>query len=426
MILCASRQGFLQAKVGGAELFQGIKEKSMASLDLSISQTKAHSSAAVSLAVACMGLFVPNYVQYQISPLGPQVIELYGISTDQLAQLFSAPMIPAIFLSLFAGVLIDRIGAKRTVSIGLALTAAGCVVRVAATTYSMLFAGMMLTGVSACFLMAGASKILAGFYGPDGVGAKMGVLMSSSMLGTMLATATTAMFPSLRIAFSVGAIVAIAPTVVWIAFRGEPQAETNCSLSSPKLSECLGIVLKSPGVWATGLGLAFVMGANVVISSYTPTVLGMRGFDAESAGIVTSFFMLGNLAGCYIAPALIALIGRQKPIVVVFALLTGIGIAFAWQLPSSAALSLAFFITGMSMMGVVPTLMSAPVQLPEIGPIYAGTAGGFVTMVQVLGAVVIPSYAIVPIADGEIAVIYLLGGACMVLAAVASATIKMK
>jgi NNP family nitrate/nitrite transporter-like MFS transporter len=65
--------------------------------------------------------------------------------------------------------------------------------------------------------------------------------------------------------------------------------------------------------------------------------------------------------------------------------------------------------------GLMPLLMSIPVQLPEIGPVYAGTAGGFTGTLQLLGAVVIPTYIAAPIAGNNMRLFFLSGGVCMAL-----------
>ena len=47
-------------------------------------------------------------------------------------------------------------------------------------------------------------------------------------------------------------------------------------------------------------------------------------------------------------------------------------------------------------------MMSLPVMFPEIGPKYAGTAGGLAVTLELLGAVIIPTYIIVPLGGGNV------------------------
>jgi NNP family nitrate/nitrite transporter-like MFS transporter len=61
----------------------------------------------------------------------------------------------------------------------------------------------------------------------------------------------------------------------------------------------------------------------------------------------------------------------------------------------------------------MPILMSIPIRLPEIGPLYAGTSGGFTSTLQLLGGVIIPSFVITPIDGANMMLYYILSGFCM-------------
>lgn len=97
-----------------------------------------------------------------------------------------------------------------------------------------------------------------------------------------------------------------------------------------------------------------------------------------------------------------------------------IAYVFAWQMPQGVLLVLCLCITGMAIGGIVPILMSIPVQLPEIGTVYAGTAGGFTGTLQLLGAVIIPTYIAAPMAGENMKILFLAGGICMIFSAVCS------
>ena len=81
-------------------------------------------------------LVLGNYFQYQLSPLGPVLMEDMGLSSSQFSSVFSSPMIPAIFLGIIAGMLSDKYGVKRVAAIGLAVTALGLCLRPFAAGYA--------------------------------------------------------------------------------------------------------------------------------------------------------------------------------------------------------------------------------------------------------------------------------------------------
>ena len=62
--------------------------------------------------------------------------------------------------------------------------------------------------------------------------------------------------------------------------------------------------------------------------------------------------------------------------------------------------------------------MMTPVLLKEIGPRNAGTAGGFIITLQLIGNVVVPTYIIVPLGGGNLLTYFILASVCMLLAAI--------
>jgi hypothetical protein len=53
--------------------------------------------------------------------------------------------------------------------------------------------------------------------------------------------------------------------------------------------------------------------------------------------------------------------------------------------------------------------------LPEIGPVYAGSAGGIIATLMVLGAVLLPTFAITPLAGPNVTVLFSLAALCFAL-----------
>ena len=107
--------------------------------------------------------------------------------------------------------------------------------------------------------------------------------------------------------------------------------------------------------------------------------------------------------------------GSSSPVWGIFAaaavlVTAGIGVgactAFAWQMPVGPLMMACLFLTGFTLSGMMTMFVSAIVLLPEIGPVYAGTAGGVCSTMQLFGAVVIPSYILTPILGTNYPVFY--------------------
>ena len=371
---------------------------------------------------------VPNYVQYQVSPLGPVIMERFGLSTSQFSALFTASMIPAIFLSIPGGVLMDRIGPKKVIGAGLMVASAGCLLRIGAQTFPALLGATVLTGFAATFINAGAGKILIGYYPAEQINAKMGIVVAGANIGMTAAMFTSARLPGIREAFIAGAVLELIATVVWFLFmkdpgREETAAEKNTS-ASVSMRDSLRVSLHSRNVWFTGLTMFFLMGMNVLFNSFAPTALAAKGVDAVTAGNISAFITIGNLAGCFIIPPVIARIGRQKIALAVVAVLGCIGVVFSWHVTSILLLTVFFFLTGVCLGGMIPPIMMMPVTFPEIGQKYAGTAGGIVGTMQLAGAVILPTWVIAPAAGEHFTILYILGGLGMLLSTLMLAQIR--
>ena len=460
--------------------------------------------------LACTVLmFVPNYAQYQLSPLAHLVMPAYNLDSTQFSMLFSAAMIAGILLSLVAGLLCDRFGVKRIVGIAAIVSVAALIARIFAPDFGTLFACMALTGVVATFLNANLAKIMGSWFPPEKVGFAVGIGLAGATLSMAVGLGTSALFPSLRAIFVFTAIIAvIALAAWWLLFKDSPnqmqaeppaeaifqdghaasQPETNNtgniatspaaiqpeagqagshpalktsfqpetehsdgSLASssfrqpeiehagnspmskaslqpepnhsanaqPTLSDCLKVVLKSRNVWLIGIALGMDMAATMCIVTFLPQVLQTtRGFDPTAAGALSSVVTFGNLAGSIFAPLILARVGRFKLVAIALAVIAAAGTAFAWQLPEGPIMLVSFFLTGFTLSGLLTVMVSAIVLLPEIGPIYAGTAGGIGSTLQLFGAVVIPSYILMPILGENWPVFYGIGGILCLIAAV--------
>ncbi len=364
----------------------------------------------VILFIMAIGVFGPNYTQFQLSPLAPQIIETFGLTNLEFSSVFTSPMIPAIIFSLIAGLLVDKYGAKKIIAIALLVTALGTIWRIWTDSYLTLFVSMFLTGIGITFLNANGPKIIGSWFPPEKVGTMMGIFLSAATLGMTLGMGTTAMLPSIKSAYIIAAIISVMALLLWVLLMKSPPTVGTQESSNDGILGSLKVCLKSRNVWITGFALLFLFGLNLSISSFLPTALGQRGVDPIASGVYASMVTFGNLTGCLIMPMLAAKLGRNKPIILTMALIGAIGGAFAWLAPVGLLLYGALFTTGVAIGSLMPILVSIPIQLPEIGPKYAGTAGGVVSTLQLLGAVTIPTYVAAPIAGDNFHLFFIIGG----------------
>lgn len=374
----------------------------------------------------CYG--APNYTQYQLSPLGAQIIEQFSLTPVQFNSIFTSPMLPAIFTSIIVGLLVDRFGFKPVITCSIVLTVIGAWIRLFADSYPMMFVGMTLVGFSAGVMSSNASKTLAQLFGPDKVSIIMGMVLSVSTLGLVTCMATTSMFPSMFTAFLVAAVVCSIGLILWLviipslkpgqgleaapaAEAAPPEEEAPASLGKAFLT-----VMKNKYVWFAAVALFCVNGAMTGTGSSIPTALQAdRGLSAETAGMVGSLMMVGNLLGSLITPTLTLKTGKFRLVLMICGLISALGCAFAWLAPEGILLYAAMILTGYAFGSGMSQIIAVAVRLPGVGPKYAGTAGGLIATLQLLGGVVIPTYIASAIAGTNYSLYFIIIGASSLL-----------
>lgn len=362
-----------------------------------------------------LGLFIGNYFQYQLSPLASRIMKEFQLTPVQFSSIFSAPMLASIFLGIVAGILSDKFGVKKICAIGLVIMTIGLWIRPFASNYTGLYVGMILAGFGVTALNINMSKIISAWFEPSKIGPLMGIVMAGCTLGMTLGTATTAYLPSTKIAFFISAVLSTIILLIWIFFMKD--GNTKPIKEQPSAKGFFIKSLKSKNIWLVGICLMCVMGCNVCLTSFLPTALMSRGISEQTAGLLTSALTLGNLFGSFIGTAVIAKFGKMKPCLIVLSVVVAICSAFAWSFGTVGTILL-LAATGFAFGTLVPTFMSFPALLPEIGPECAGSATGIISTLELIGAVVIPTYIITPIAGQNFSLYFILAGSCMVICAI--------
>jgi NNP family nitrate/nitrite transporter-like MFS transporter len=88
---------------------------------------------------------------------------------------------------------------------------------------------------------------------------------------------------------------------------------------------------------------------------------------------------------------------------------------WSWQLPIGPTIIAGLLLSGFMGSAVTPLMLSLPMLLPEIGPVYAGSAGGIISTMHVLGAVLIPTFVITPLAGPDAGILFGLAAVCFIL-----------
>lgn len=366
----------------------------------------------VIVAVSMLAGFIGSYAQFQLPPLAYKLMPALDISASEFAALMGGPLTGSLFICLISGTLADRYGVKNVVTVGLILSVIGCTFRYAATSFWPFFFLTVLAGIASGLLVTNLAKLFGAWFPQQQMGTVMGLFMTSPMLAGFVGTATTALFPSEKSAFIFSGAACFVILIVWL-FLARNKPEGAPDLPVLPITRYLREAARSRAIWLAGICAFLVMGAMMTFTSFLPNVLqDFRGISPVQAGFYGSLATLGGVFGSFLGPVVCNRIGYMKPYLIVVSLLGAASAIWSWQLPVGPAIVIALMAAGFLMSAVLPLLLSLPMLVPEIGPVYAGSAGGIITTLQVFGGIVVPTFIITPLAGLNAPLLFGLAAVC--------------
>ncbi|MBC8591146.1 MFS transporter [Wansuia hejianensis] len=366
------------------------------------------------LIIIWLALFSGAYAQYQVPPLVNEIIHSLNLTNVQFSSIVTAPMIPAVLFSIIAGTISDRIGVKPIITIGLIIGSIGTTLRFLAIRYWQVFVLMVLSGFGVAFINANISKILGDWFPAEKISKTMGICLTASTLGMTLGMGTTALFPTINSAYVVSSTLSIVSTFLWMILMKSRPKNTLVKESRSVLDN-IRILTKSRSLWIGGFGLMLVMGCTMAITGFLPRALSeIRGIDPVTAGLLSSMVMLGTLFSSILSPIISQRIGSFRLYLIVVGVLSSFGVYYAWQ-TDVTVIWMTMILMGFFLGSSIPIFMSFPMLLKEIGIGLAGSAGGLLATMQLLGAIIIPTYIITPLAGENYNRIFGLASFCMIM-----------
>lgn len=371
----------------------------------------------VILAIVWAAMFVGVAPQFQVAALAYQIIPDLNLTMPQFSLIFSAPMLGSVFFSIAAGTMGDRFGVKKVVTVGFTLSIIGVYFRYAAYDFITFFILMFLSGLSSALLNANISKIIGAWFPREQMGTAMGLMYTGTGLGMTIGMSTATLFPTTKIAYTTWGYLMLIVAFLWVLLvKDKPEGAPD--LPAMPTSQYLREVAKSKNVWLVGLGLMLFMGCNMVFSgNFSNALNSVRGVDPKTASFMASLVTLGTVFGSFMGPMLSDRVGRIKPFLAPIAILGAVLMYLSWT-STGIATWIILPVLGFSMGVSLPILMAFPMLLPEIGSTYAGSAGGLIATLQLMGAFFIPSLIVAPLAKNSFDIMFLLASLIYLLSGV--------
>ncbi len=349
-------------------------------------------------------------VAVSVAPLiGPIVIEL-GLSHAAMGSIMGAWQLVYIFSAIPCGVLLDKIGGRKALLVGVLFIAASVLGRSLAVDYWTLLLAVMLFGLGGPIISSGAPKLVAELFSGSERGMAMGIYMTGPSLGGVIAlTATNAWLMPLflmdwRKVMLVWAGFCVIAGVVWWAIAQKYLLDSKNTpaddIATVSRISVMRELISYPAVRTVLLMSVGVFLFNHGLNNWLVELLAHGGMNASSAGYWAALPTVVGIFGSLLIPRL-ATPNRR------FHILFGLCIAalvasFLLQFSETVPLTVGLVLQGIARSSMMTVLVLTLVELPGIGDKNAGTASGMFFSAAELGGVIGPlSIGIIYDATGQ-------------------------
>lgn len=341
-------------------------------------------------------------VAASIAPLVATIREDLNLSNSALGSVMGAWQLVYIASAIPCGMLLDRLGAKTAITLGVLLVALSAVGRAFADNYWALLFAVMLFGLGGPIISSGAPKVVTSIFTGSRRGLAMGIYMTGPTLGGILALTLThpVLLPLLdnswRSVMLLWGVIAGIGAAIWLllssiageAFRAALSPEQSIQGDAPTGVQGIRGILAIPGVT---LVLAMSVGVflyNHGLNNWLPELLRSGGMDAAEAGFWAALPMLVGIIGSLTIPRLAT---PERRFHILWGLCLAAALAsFALQFQQPVVLTSALILQGLVRASMMTVLILTLMELPGLDPRQTGTASGMFFSAAEVGGVLGP------------------------------------
>lgn len=372
------------------------------------------------LAYCCFGL-----IQGGIPPLIGPVSDELKLSRSAMGSVLGAWPLIYVATSIPAGALIDRFGLRRSVTVGIVLLALSGLLRAVAVDYGTLFLAVAVFGAGGPFISIGAPKLISTWFDKRNRGTAMGVYMTASGVGRILAlaTANSILMPlfadSWRMTLATfGVFTLLAAAIWWFAAKASDEQEAS-DASDKSFFAGMKVFPDLLKIKVVQIILVLSLGTFMfshAFSNWLPEILRSSGMTASTAGLWATLPVVIGMVATLIIPQLARPSIRLGLMVAIF-VVAGLG-ALVIGYGQGHWLTTGLVLQGIASRGVMPVVLLILMDARQISPQRMGAVGGLYFTVGEVGGVLGPlMLGIASDITGDFqAGIVLLAGLCFLLA----------
>lgn len=226
--------------------------------------------------------------------------------TDSQANLFpSLVFFWFLIFSVPTGMLMNRIGRKRTVLLSLAVTAVSLIIPLTGDGYVTMLLAFSLLGIGNAIMQTSLNPLVTNLIGGDRLASTLTFgqfvkAIASFLAPIICAWGATTYLPVFGLGWRVLFVIYAAVSILSVAVLGAtPIAEERPDRASG-IKECIKL-LGRPFILLCFLGIVCHVGIDVGTNTTAPKILMERiGLPLEEAGFATGIYFIFRTAGCFL------------------------------------------------------------------------------------------------------------------------------
>jgi cyanate permease len=328
-------------------------------------------------------------------PLGNLIRADLDMSYTAFGMILAVWQFVFIFSAIPAGHLVDRIGARHALTLGAGLIALSLLLRGTADSFAQLLMAVALLGIGGPVVSIGLPKLVAELFTGSTRAFASGVYMTGVAVGSVLVLSLShplvlPLAGSWRGAQFVYAALALVVLAAWLVLgRGAKygiEKKAAYQISPPNLSRqsYLQIVIKPAVLIIVLVGFTAFL-ASHGLRNWLPQILELQGFEPSTAGYLASISALSGILGCLVILRLTTTRPHlRRHIAIALLCMAAIGL-IAILHTNGIWLAMAIALEGAASAAIVPLMLNALMELPDIGARHLGAASGIFFSVGELG-----------------------------------------
>ena len=332
-----------------------------------------------------------------------QISDDLGLSMVEIGTIWGMDPLAGIFIGLPGGLLADRFGVRRTLTIVCILAGIFGALRGLSVNFISMAATMFLFGLMAAAAPSVVPKMTADWFGGRGLGMANAMLNIAWAIGAMVATMFSAtvfspIFGSWRWVMLLYGVPAVLLGILCYATVRDPD-ESDISKGKNKLldtpavkvpfREAISRVVRMKEVWVIGLIMTANWGAGMGLIGYLPLYLRNIGWTPASADTVITVFNGFSSLGVIPMVLLSDKIRSRKAVVVISIVSTVLSIGLLPLVNTTGVWAL-IIACGFLRSGASALFNVMIFEIKGIGATYGGTAIGLANTISMVGAFLAP------------------------------------